>query len=174
MMPNPFFLLNFSVFFPSSGSVPFRLPPPSPMPGIHPTGAVTRVANVSGTMSSLSLSPAERMFRPTTFAARAPFGMGLVKFDERSVRWVVGCRAGALRGAGEFDLSIGPWLPPTISFCKATIRRSKWAGRYSFAYQQARSLIDGSEETSSGAHQSDQAIRVEGMLARKHVELPGK
>ena len=86
---------------------------------------------MSGTMSSLSLSPAERMFRPTTFAARAPFGIEFAKPDERSTRWLAGWRA--FWGAGEFVLSIGAGLLLTISFCKATIRRSRCAGRYSFA-----------------------------------------
>ena len=83
-------VLSFSAFLPSSGSVPFRLPPPSPIPGIHPTGAVTSVTKVSGTTSSLNLSPAESILRPTTFAARALFGIGFVKLDERSARWLAG------------------------------------------------------------------------------------
>jgi hypothetical protein len=83
--------LILSAFFPPSFCIPTFLPPP--MPGIQPTGADTTVARASGTMRSRSLSPADRIFRPSEPAARVPPIRGSAspaKPVERRVRCATG------------------------------------------------------------------------------------
>lgn len=83
---------NLSALFPISFSTsPLfpPVPPPDPIPGIQPAGAMTTEANASGMIKSRSLSPADNKFLPSELAARVPFCRGAVKLEERSVRCVV-------------------------------------------------------------------------------------
>jgi len=128
-------VLSLSALTPRSCSDPGFFPP---IPGIHPTGAATSDTNVSGTIRSRSLSPAESTFRPSAPAALVPLSNGFPKFDDRSVLCVVGGRTGVTTppaAASAVTLSNGNCALCTSSVCSATIRRNRCAGRYSFAWK---------------------------------------
>lgn len=113
-----------------------RLPPP--IPG-NQLGDETKVARASGIIKSRSRSPAEMTLRPKMFAAFAPFCRGLTigpKLADNRVRCVTGWRpfGGCVNtrdGLLTFPLVLG--LSFISSFCRVTIRRKAWGGKYSFA-----------------------------------------